>query len=313
MRSKSSKVDGFLNLHKPRGLTSMEAVRRVRRFTDQKGVGHGGTLDPLAEGVLPICFGQATRLMEYLVEARKLYHMEIRLGISTDTHDAEGKVTGEGDPSAITPDQVESALSAFRGVFQQLPPMYSALKRDGRRLYHLARAGIEVERKPRTVQVYDLEVLQFQPPRLVMKVECGRGLYIRSLAHDLGQALGCGGHLSALIRLRAGPFQSEEATSLDELEEECRKGMWEELLYPMDFPLLFIRAIRVNRAEERLLRNGQPVPSDPQWYYAAHLENCRAYTDEGRFLGVVRLDKSRGRWRPYKIFRPGSPSIYAPK
>lgn len=310
MKDREPSVDGFLNLYKPGGITSMEAVRRVRRLTAQGGVGHGGTLDPLAEGVLPICFGQATRLMEYLVEGNKLYHLEVTFGVATDTYDADGQPVAYGDVTGITLEQVESALNAFRGVFQQMPPMYSALKRGGQRLYDLARAGVQVERKPRTVRMHHLELLRFDPPRLLLKVECGRGLYLRSLAHDLGQALGCSGHLSALMRLQAGPFRSEESMSLEQLEEECRKGMWEELLFPADFPLLFMKAVRVGRAAERLLRNGQLASLGPQGHYGTHMESCRAYDQQGRFLGVVRLDKSRGMWRPYKMFRPGKASPY---
>jgi tRNA pseudouridine55 synthase len=190
--------------------------------------------------------------------------------------------------------------------------MYSALKRGGQRLYELARAGVEVERKPRTVQMHRLEVLDFDLPQLVLEVECGRGLYLRSLAHDLGQALGCGGHLSSLVRLRAGPFYSEESIPLDGLRERCLEGTWEEMLYPIDFPLLFMKAIRVDRGIGRMLRNGQSASLGPQAIYATHMESRRAYDEEGRFLGVVRMDKSQGKWRPYKMFRAGSPSSYAP-
>jgi len=308
-----SRIDGFLNLYKPRGITSMEAVRRVRRFAKQRrGVGHGGTLDPLAEGVLPICFGQATRLMEYLVEGHKEYRMELALGVTTDTYDAEGEIAEEADPSGVTAEQMESALNAFKGVFQQTPPMYSALKRQGKRLYELARAGIEVEREPRRVQVYRLVVLEFELPRLVLEVECGRGLYLRSLAHDIGQALGCGAHLSALTRLRAGAFRQEDSVSLEDLESRASEGTWEDLLKPLDFPLLDMKAVRVGRPGERLLRNGQPVSLGPQPSHITHLESCRAYSEEGRFLGVVRWDRSQSLWRPHKMFHPGPPSAHAP-
>jgi len=312
MRRRPRGVDGFLTLYKPRGITSMEAVRRVRRFTKQRHVGHGGTLDPLAEGVLPICFGQATRLMEYLVEDVKCYRLELTLGVTTDTYDAEGQAVEEADPSGITPEQVESALAGFRGAFWQTPPMYSALKRQGRRLYDLARAGIEVEREPRRVRVEHLEVVDFDPARLVLEVGCGRGLYLRSLAHDIGQALGCGGYLSALVRLRAGAFHLEDSVKLEELEERSSEGRWEELLQPLDLPLLFMKALRVSPAGERLLRNGQAVSHGPPSSYTTHLESCRAYSHDGRFLGVVRWDRSQGLWRPYKTFQPGKPSIHAP-
>ena len=291
----------------------MEAVRRVRRFTGQRrGVGHGGTLDPLAEGVLPICFGQATRLMEYLVEGAKGYRMEMLLGVTTDTYDAEGQVGEKADPSGVTVEQVTSVLDAFRGVFEQTPPMYSALKRQGKRLYELARAGIEVEREPRRVQVYHLQQLSFELPRLVLEVECGRGLYLRSLAHDIGQALECGAHLSALTRFKAGAFNQEDSMELEEVESRASEGTWEACLRPLDFPLLYMKAIRLSRAGEKLLRNGQPVSLGPQPSQTTHLESCRAYSEEGRFLGVVRWDRSQSLWRPLKIFHPGPVSAHAP-
>ncbi|MGB2885276.1 MAG: tRNA pseudouridine(55) synthase TruB, partial [Dehalococcoidia bacterium] len=189
-------IDGILNLDKPRGKTSFEVVAVVRRVSGERRVGHGGTLDPEATGVLPIYLGQGTRLVEFLVDARKVYQAEIELGISTDTYDATGRIVGRGDTSALTREDVEAATYSFKGSVEQVPPMYSAVKHQGVPLYRWARAGIELPRKTRKVEFYRIEVLEWRPPLLSLEVECSKGTYIRSLAHDLGAKLGCGAHLS---------------------------------------------------------------------------------------------------------------------
>ena len=228
-------VNGFLVLDKPVGSTSMDAVRRVKRLTGmKKRVGHGGTLDPLASGILPICFGQATRLMEHLINETKGYRMDVRLGVSTDTYDAEGRVVEERDPSDITREQVEQALEAFRGTIFQKPPMHSALKRGGKRLYELARQGVEVEREARQVEVYSLDLLDFNLPIITLESECGRGVYMRSLAHDLGEMLGCGAHTAGLVRLRTGGFRIEDAVTLDQFAQAAEEKRWKEMILPLD-------------------------------------------------------------------------------
>ena len=197
-------MDGILNINKPAGKTSFAVVAMVKRLTGEKHVGHAGTLDPMATGVLPVCLGQATRLVEYLMDTTKTYRAEIELGVSTDSYDREGAVTQKCDASAVTLAQIETALNSFRGVITQIPPMYSAVKHQGKPLYELARAGIDVERKARTAKIYSLEIRDWQNPFLTIEVNCGKGTYIRSLANDLGQALGCGATLSALERSRCG-------------------------------------------------------------------------------------------------------------
>ena len=229
-RASPSAINGFLVLDKPVGVTSMDVVRRVKLLTGmRKRVGHGGTLDPLASGILPICFGQATRLMEHLINETKGYRMEVRLGISTNTYDAEGEVVEENDPSLVTREQVEEALGSFRGTIQQKPPMHSALKRGGKRLYELARQGVTMELEPRQVEVYSLDLLNFKPPFVTIESQCGRGVYMRSLAHDLGQFLGCGAHTSSLVRLRTGSFNIDDAVTLDEFIQAVEEGRWGDL------------------------------------------------------------------------------------
>ena len=212
-------MDGILNVDKPYGLTSMDVVRRLKRASGVKRVGHGGTLDPIATGVIPICFGQATRLMEYLVDGTKDYRAVVELGVETDTYDALGQVVSNQNASHVTLADVSDALESYTGVIQQVPPMYSALKQQGKRLYDLARAGIEVAREPRTVEVFEITVLDWSPPQVTLEATCGRGFYVRSLAHDLGSSLGCGGHLKSLTRLRSGPFKVADALSVSDAEE----------------------------------------------------------------------------------------------
>ena len=194
----------------------MEALRRVKRITGQRQkVGHGGTMDPLARGVLPICFGQATRLMDYVVGGSKRYVMDVKLGESTTTYDAEGEITSQRDANGITQQQVLSALEGFIGVVDQVPPMYSAVKVDGQRLYKLARSGLEVERQPRSVEIHNVQLTRLNPPELTLDVECGKGVYMRTLAHDLGEILGCGAHVIDLERQSCGGFSSEDSVTLE--------------------------------------------------------------------------------------------------
>ena len=305
-------VDGILNLDKPYGTTSMDMVRLAKRLTSVKRVGHAGTLDPIATGVLPICFGQATRLMEEMVDGRKLYRAQFRLGVATDTHDAQGTAVSEADPSGVTRAQVEALFPVFTGSIMQRPPMYSALKHEGKRLYELARAGVEVERPPREVTVYSLTMLEWEPPLVTVEAECGRGLYMRTLAHDIGETLGCGAHLSALTRLRAGVFRLEEAVSPQQFEAAAGNGQWEELLSPPDVVLLDLVPVMAEPAAERHLRRGQAVSLRSAGLYTQHLEARRAYGADGRFLGVVRFNRAQNVWQPEKLFSLSQPSPHAP-
>ena len=307
-------INSFLNLYKDSGPTSMDAVRRIKTLTGQrKKVGHGGTLDPLAEGVLPICFGQATRLMEFLVESDREYQMQVHLGVTTSTYDGEGEVVKTGDPSGLSYVLVEEALNSFQGIIFQTPPMYSALKVQGKRLYQLARSGIDVERQARKVNIPSIEILDYALPFLSLKVASGRGAYMRSLAHDLGESLGCGAYLSSLVRLRAGPFRVEDAVRISKLQELSDPDSWKQYLRPTDCVLLEMRGVVVGKVAERHIRSGQPVNLPPQFsVYAGYMEKCRAYTEDQHFLGVICFDKTRNMWQPYKVFDQDSPSPYAP-
>lgn len=289
-------MDGFFNVWKPPGPTSFQVVHRVRRVTGQRRVGHGGTLDPGAEGVLPVALGQATRALEYLHLQDKAYRAEVLLGVSTDTYDAQGHVTSIQPPTA-TREEVEAMLTRFRGEVWQRPPAYSALKVRGQPLYRRTRQGEVLTPPLRQVHFYRLDMSRWQPPEITLDIECSAGTYIRSLAHDLGQALGCGAHLLRLQRLRSGPFPATEAVPLATLEQAFPQEGWR-WLYPVDVVLWAWPAAIFGPEKESSIVHGRSVSlaSSP------HAELCRAYTLEGRFLAVLR--PREGQWHPSKVFSP---------
>ncbi len=292
-------MDGILNLNKPLGKTSFSMVAMVKRLTGERRVGHAGTLDPAATGVLPVCLGQGTRVIDFLVDADKAYRAEIELGVVTDTYDASGWITHRGDPSGISRDQLELVLTSFCGLIWQTPPMYSAVKHQGKPLYELARAGITVERKSRLVRIHRLELVDWQPPVATIEVVCGKGTYIRSLAYDLGQALGCGACLKSLTRLRYGLFDIRDAVSVPQLEDAFCHGYWQHFIYPIDSVLLHWAAMVVSGDAEQRIKNGRSLVLEAGSSY----ENCcRAYALDGRFLGVLRFNSERGQWQPEKVF-----------
>lgn len=270
-------------------------------------------MDPLAMGVLPVCFGQATRLMDYVVGAPKRYRMEVKLGISTTTFDAEGTVVETREFNTVSQDSVETAIQSFLGRIDQVPPMYSAVKHQGQRLYKLARAGVEVERKARLVEIHQIQVLDFSPPLLSLDVECGQGAYMRTLAADIGELLGCGAHVSELIRLSCGGFHNEESTTLEDLEEAASESQsWKQFLHPIDWVVKDLKSISVNRQAEGYLRHGQSINIGELMTEARYLELFRAYNNEGHFLALVRYDRHSKLWRPLKVFDSDSISPLAP-
>ncbi len=296
-------ADGILILDKPPGISSMEAVRRIKRASGVRRVGHAGTLDPMATGVIPICLGRATRLMEYMLDSSKEYIGEVRLGISTDSYDAEGEITGRGDPSGVTREAIEDVLNSFLGRIEQVPPMFSALKRKGKRLYELARQGIEVEREPRAMTVHSIRIEDWNPPVATIHIECSRGFYMRSLAHDIGVRLGCGAHLKSLTRLRTGRFRIADAVSIEDARRSFDNGSWPELLVSLDGALGDLRAIIVGESEQANIQNGRPVPLSEDDGPLRPDEQFRAYGLEGDFLAIMRLDAPNKRWRPTKVFK----------
>ena len=298
-------IDGIFNIIKPGGLTSFKVVRLIRQLSGEKRVGHTGTLDPMATGVLPICLGQGTRIAEFMANDSKEYRADIKLGIATDTYDAMGNITDERDISSVTPVKIKKVLDAFRGDVQQVPPMYSAIKYKGKRLYQLAAAGIEVERKPRNISIFRLDFIGWHPPTLTIEVECSKGTYIRTLAHDIGQTLGCGAHIAALTRLRCGPFHINDGISLFQIENAFRNNCWQKFLYPIDTPLLTWKATIVDEKTRRLLKNGCPLPLEAvtDIHTPDDGEHCRAYSTDGYLIAILRWEAKREHWHPYKVFQ----------
>jgi len=305
-------ADGILVLNKGKDVTSMDMVRMAKRVTHVKRIGHAGTLDPIATGVLPICFGQATRLMEFMVDGRKTYKAEFTLGSATDTCDSYGTETDTGDWSVVTREEVEALFPDFTGVILQTPPMYSALKHEGQRLYELARAGIEVEREAREVVVHGITLLDWAPPKFTIEVNCGRGFYMRTLAHDMGTELGCFGHLSELERTKASSFTLDDTVVAETFEAAEDDEAWRDLLAPPDIALRALDALPVDAAAERHLRNGQAVALPAASTYAKHLDARRAYSTDGRFLAIVRFNRPDATWQPERVFNLPEPSPYAP-
>ena len=281
-------MDGFLNLLKPPGMSSGSAVGFVKRLLPRgTAVGHGGTLDPDAAGVLPICVGKATRLFDYIVDKRKEYIAELCLGVVTDTQDATGRVLSRQAVPPLTEADVAAQLPRFTGEIDQTPPAYSAIKRDGQRMYDLARRGEKVELPARRVLVAGIDLLGFTAPdRVMLRVACGKGVYIRTLCHDLGAALGCGGHMSFLLRSRAGIFDVAQAITLEELDAAAREERLPSLLTAMDAPLAHLPAVTARPEREKWLKNGNPLR--PGWYEGevpAPGQVCRVYC-AGQFAGI---------------------------
>jgi tRNA pseudouridine55 synthase len=273
-------------------------------MTGQRRVGHAGTLDPSATGVLVVCLGQATRVAEYLMASDKVYQAQIRLGMSTDTHDAEGEVTATAEVN-VGEEEVLRALASFVGSIEQVPPMYSALKREGTPLHRLARQGITVEREPRSVEIRNIELLDWTLPLLTIEVECSPGTYIRALARDLGQKLGCGAHLRSLTRLASGHFTLEKAVSPDRLAEAFAKANWQEFIHPLDEALLDFDPVVVDAQTEQRIRHGQQVqapPLAPPKRGGIEGRVCRAYSQTGELIGILRYDSQTGLWQPKKVF-----------
>jgi len=293
-------LDGIFNINKPAGKTSFSVVALIRRLTGERRTGHAGTLDPDASGVLPVCLGQGTRIVEYLMHTRKTYRAGVELGKATDTHDSSGKTIYQGDISGIDVNKLEEALEQFRGDIEQVPPMYSAVKYKGQPLYRLARAGIAVQRKSRKATIHRLELLSWQPPLATMEIECSKGTYIRALANDLGEGLGCGAYLKTLVRTRYGIFDIKDAVSIEQLEDAIKEGDWQQYLYPIDSVLQDIPALTVDEDEEKAIKTGSLIKQrekankDSQGYR-------RAYSRDGRFLAILIRDKDNGNWRPKKV------------
>ena len=298
-------VNGILNVNKPTGPTSFDIIRLVRKGSGIRKAGHAGTLDPMASGVLLVLLEQAARISEHLMELPKTYRATVRLGISTDTYDAEGAPTHEARLVEVTQTDVEVALEAFVGEIEQTPPAYSAIKVKGRPAHRLARKGAAVALPARTTRIDRIELLCFEPPNVEIDVECGKGTYIRSLAHDLGRALGCGAHLAALVRTRVGPFSVESATDVSDLERAFESREWRESLLPMDRGLTQLPSITLHIEDEKDIRHGRAVRIGDDRLAGVPLADgrqYRAYAEDGGLVGIIRYEADTGLWRPRKVF-----------
>ena len=292
-------LHGILIIDKEAGWTSHDVVARVRRITGERKVGHTGTLDPAATGVLPVCIGAATKVIEYLQGAGKTYYAEVVLGITTDTDDQEGQIIAEEGVPPLSNDDLERALEQFRGPIEQIPPMYAAIKQGGRKLYEIARAGETVERPPRRVTIDTLTLLGWEPPVARLLIDCSKGTYIRAIARDLGAALGCGAHLSRLARLRTGPFFLDQALTLNELATEFAETSWPELALHPDAALLHWPVVVLDEAGVVAWRQGKDLPGT-----GTAGEFCRAYSLDGDWLGLGKFDVEGGAWHPEKVVAP---------
>lgn len=290
-------LGGIFNVNKPAGMTSHQVVHTIRKISGSARVGHAGTLDPMATGVLLICVGQAVRVTEYLIDHDKKYRARVRLGIETDTYDAAGTIVAQRAVTA-TREQVENALAGSVGKIEQMPPAYSAIKKEGVRMYVLARRGVEVKRTPRPITIYSLDVRAVALPDIEFDVHCSKGTYIRSLAHDLGAQLGCGACLTALTRTASGHFSLEDAITLDQLRDAFEKKCAEHFLNPLDEALLQFQAVIVNQEIARRVLQGNVLSCERE--YATPL--LRVYAPSGECIALLERGRQAGEWKPHKVF-----------
>lgn len=290
-----ARVHGLFVIDKPAGMTSHDVVDAVRRRVRERQVGHAGTLDPFATGVLVVALGAATRLVEFMIGHPKLYRFTVRLGIQTDTDDKTGRVIAEQPVPPLTEEAIRTALRRFEGEIDQVPPRYAAIRYKGKRLYEWAREGVEVPVAPRRVHVYRLTLVRWQPPDLTLEVACSAGTYVRALARDLAQALGTVGHVTELRRLASGPFREEDAVPLETL---LSAPDWKAYLWPPDAGLVDIPILEVTPEQAKALVQGRPIHGQPP---EGDVLWRRVYV-EGRFIGMVLWDAERQAWRPRKMF-----------
>lgn len=299
-KNKGRPVHGVLLLDKPLNMSSNFALQKVKRLFFARKAGHTGSLDPLATGMLPICLGEATKISAFLLDADKVYRFKCQLGTKTATADAEGEVLETRPYEHITRADVERQLPQFIGDIEQIPPMYSALKKDGQRLYDLARQGVEVERKPRPVTIYQLDLLGFENGEVELEVECSKGTYVRTLAEDLGEALGCGAYVTELRRLAVGPYEGEMVTmeQLEMLDEQGEKGDFsaqDALLLDMDSGIIDWPEIRLDADSAYYMKLGQPIQTAQ-----APVDGWVRIYEEDQFIGVGEIDDD-GRVAPRRM------------
>lgn len=299
-------LDGVLIVNKPAGESSNAVLQRAKRLFFANKAGHTGALDPLATGVLPLCFGEATKFSQYLLDSDKEYVSTFHFGVATDSADADGEILQTADASALTRAQLENTIKPYRGEIDQVPPMYSALKLNGQPLYKLARAGIEVERKARRVNVYEFELLDFRPGSVAqadVRIFCSKGTYVRSLAADIGEALELGGHVARLHRTQAGPFYEAQAVDLNDLEHERgadRAELLDHHLLPIDAPVAEFGSIVVDDNSAFYFSRGNPVMDTKVYQLGDEGDKLRVFQESGAFLGLAEITDD-GRIAPVRL------------
>ncbi len=317
-------MDGIINVYKEKGYTSHDVVAKLRGILRMKKIGHTGTLDPAAEGVLPVCLGKGTRLCDMLTDKTKTYRAVLLLGKETDTQDTTGVILAEY-PVNVTEEQVQEAILSFLGDYMQVPPMYSALKVNGKKLYELARQGKEVERQARPVQILQIQIEHMELPRVTFSVTCSKGTYIRTLCYDIGRKLGCGGCMESLLRTQVDCFGIEDSLTLSQIEKLRDEGRIEEYAVPVEGVFLGLPALCTRPGDgDKLVHNGNPFPKElaepfripkqnqpmqPECGLAAsvadRIEGCRVYDSEHHFIGIYRYSEEKRRYQPQKIFLGG--------
>ena len=295
-------LNGMINIYKEEGFTSHDVVAKMRGICRQKKIGHTGTLDPDATGVLPVCLGSGTKLCDMFTDKDKEYVAELLLGVETDTQDVTGQILHQCNVN-VSEEQVREAVLGFRGDYMQVPPMYSALKVNGKKLYELARAGKEVERQARLVVIHEIEILEMNLPVVKIRVACSKGTYIRTLCADIGAKLGCGGTMQSLLRTKVGIFELKDAVTLSQLEQIRDEQGLESLLYPVESAFEECPSLHVKAEYRKLLDNGNP-------FYANQTEEKTTYPEgkwvkvygDTQFYGVFAYDKANRRYKPVKMF-----------
>lgn len=302
-------IHGIINVYKEKGFTSHDVVAKLRGIVGQKKIGHTGTLDPDATGVLPVCLGKATKLCDLLTDKDKTYEAVMLLGMTTDTQDVTGRILEERSTETLTADKVREVIESFVGDYDQIPPMYSALKVNGKKLYELAREGKVVERKARPVKILDIRIIEMDLPRVRMEISCSKGTYIRTLCHDIGEQLGCGGCMESLIRTRVSAFQIKDAKTLEEIGALKQEGMLEEILVPIDEMFPLYPKITVKDDWKAFAKNGNPLDEkmlkDADRQEADRQEadrQVRLYEESGKFIAIYQWKEKEKKYHIVKMF-----------
>lgn len=297
-------IHGIVNIHKEKGFTSHDVVAKLRGILGQKKIGHTGTLDPDATGVLPVCLGKATKLCDMLTDKNKTYETVMLLGKTTDTQDVSGEIISEGSLDGVDEEGVTKVIMGFVGEYMQVPPMYSALKVNGKKLYELARQGIEVERKARPVAILEIKILEMNLPRVRMEVSCSKGTYIRTLCHDIGQKLGCGACMEELVRTKVSRFLLAESMTLSQVQEWKEMGKLDEIIVPIDEMFAEYDAVTLKNEYVAFAYNGN-------FFLPKHIQDkidfcdkkhVRVYDSKGRFIAIYMFEKEKNMFQIVKMF-----------